>query len=1339
MSNYYDLDDILAEDEKLPVTFRTGATGVGRALDPSTDADDLAVGAKVDLPVWMVPALAKRNMVSALEPRMFGERIRKEVQADAACVNLRACSPYYYSLGTKIAPWVRDKTLTRFLFTTFVERYADLLTRAFVLPEKEVPRVRRLLPKEEQQLLSAGYAAMRRYTAWQEQSCNRLLVSPILGRSLSRKRARLPFADVSNNNGNTTSASTDGGERGKSGGGWGGGSTSRSGWGAGSVGDGYDGRPGPGRSSGNSNGSNTINGNKNGQATTGKFQYVVRLDLTGVGLTGSLPTTLGSLYQPTAIVLSRNSFSDSSIPSQLSQLTSLQALLLTNCQLAGSIPDSLGSMTSLTYLSLGQNLLEGPVPPFLFTSLKSLAFLSLNNNNLGGEIPPEVALAPQLLNLSLHVNNLTGRIPSTLGSGGGGLQLRQLQLHQNRLTGTIPGSVGNLLALETLTVYRNALLGPLPIFMGKFPSSSYRENGFCSSQPGGSCPADVIALLGFLQGVNYPLTLSTSWVGALPCGSPNWLGVSCSPGGQASVVGLVLPNLDLTGSVASSLANLTSLAAIVLKNNNLSGSIPDSLTSLSKLTLLDVSNNHLSGPFPAFSSQVELVTTGNSFGPAPTPAPSSAPSPPSAPSPAPPSSSPPSSPSPGPSFPPAPPSSPSPAPPSSPSPAPSSSPAHPSSPTPPSESPPSSPSPGVPPPPSAPSPSATEAPGGTGSGTGAGARVVAGVVVAAAVVALVAGLAVGWWCCVRPGKGKKPPQTHPHPATSSVDPSAAPGLPAAGAGGAAGAVGEGRGGAAAGAGGAGEGAGALIASARLALGGGLTLSIEVIREATAGFSPSHVVGRGGFGTVYRGDMPDGSTVAVKRMEAGPISEAGTRDFLAEVAVLCKVRHRNLVALLGHVMDHHERLLVFEFMELGPLSQHLFDPTRHGHRPLTWTERLVVAVDVARGVEYLHSLAGGRDSIVHRDLKPANVLLDGRRRAKVADFGLAKLLLRPMLPPDGGSGREGGCGRGMDSEIAPSVETRLAGTFGYLAPEYAAMGRVTTRSDVYSFGVILMELFTGRRAVDTSRPDLSAHLATFLLPIIPDRSKLAQVVDSAIAAGMVDISSQAFASLCTVADLALHCVAADPRQRPSMTDVVTVLAPLVRTWAPSEAVHAVQQGESDTMGMTLDVAVQYWKSLDEQGSSGSYGYTYGRSQDHKHSRGLADSSSSEFHEKVGVYGSSSDEACGTHSNFSPVFQSNECSASRYPDNESGVDVESPVASVTCGGLFSSGGRDQQPRVEQEEHMLLLSSRAGGKVKGELASRTVEEEAAHGKATELPNRSGSNSFPTFADPSRSLVGR
>ncbi|GJP38603.1 hypothetical protein CLOM_g23041 [Closterium sp. NIES-68] len=1132
-------------------------------------------------------------------------------------------------------------------------------------------------------------------------------------------------------------------------------------------------------SSNSSRGNGAGNGSGNGQATTGKFQYVVRIDLTGFGLTGSLPTSLGSLYQPTTIILSRNSFSGSSVPSQLGQLTSLQALLLTGCQLVGSIPDSLGSMTSLTYLSLGQNLLGGSIPSFLFTSLKSMAILSLNNNNLGGEIPPEVAAASQLVNFTLHVNNLTGSIPSTLGSGGGGLQLRQLQLHQNRITGTIPASIGNLLALEMFTVYRNALVGPLPTFMGKFPSSSYRENGFCSSQPGGSCPGDVNALLGFLQGVNYPLSLSTSWVGAAPCGS-NWLGVTCSPGGQGSVVGMELPNLDLGGSVASSLANLTSLAAIILKNNNLTGSIPDSLTSLRQLTLLDVSNNRLSGPWPAFPSQVQLVTSSNSFGPAPP----SAPSPPSSPSPTPPSASPPSSPSPGPSSPsPAPPSasppsspspgpsSPSPAPPSasppsSPSPAPSSPPAPPSSPapfpspTPPSApapsstSPPSSPSPfpttpGGTSPPSAPSPSTAEAPGGSGGGKGAGTGVVVGVVVAAAVVALVAGLAVGWWCCVRPSKGKqRTPQTYPHPASSSLHPAASGLTPAAAAaGGAAGAAAAAAAGAAtgeaAGAAAGGDGTGTVIASARLALGGGLAVSIEVIREATAGFAPSHVVGRGGFGTVYRGEMPDGTMVAVKRMEAGPIRENGAREFLSEVAVLSKVRHRNLVALLGHVMDDHERLLVFEYMDLGPLSQHLFDPTRYNHRPLTWTERLVIALDVARGMEYLHSLAGGRDTVVHRDLKPANVLLDHRRRAKVADFGLAKLVLRP-LQQHGGGEREGSCGGGMDSEIALSVETRLAGTFGYLAPEYAAMGRVTTRSDVYSFGVILMELFTGRRAVDTSRPDLSAHLATFLLPIIPDRSKLAQVVDPAIAADMADQAGQPFTSLCRVADLALHCVAADPRQRPSMTDVVTVLAPLVRTWAPAEIAQAQQQGESDTMGMTLDVAVQYWKSLDEQGSSGSYGYTYGRSQDHRHSQGLAESSSSELHGKDKIYGSGA--ACGT-SDFSSVNPSNECSASRSYNVESGSGAESPVATVTCGGLFSSGHKQQQAVVEQEEHVLLLSSRAGGEVNVQLTQRTAGEGAVPGKNVELPNRSsstavtrtGSSSFPTFADPSRSLIGR
>ncbi|GJP55059.1 hypothetical protein CLOM_g14047 [Closterium sp. NIES-68] len=1054
-------------------------------------------------------------------------------------------------------------------------------------------------------------------------------------------------------------------------------------------------------SSNSSRGNGAGNGSGNGQATTGKFQYVVRIDLTGFGLNGSLPTSLGSLYQPTTIILSRNSFSGSSVPSQLGQLTSLQALLLTGCQLVGSIPDSLGSMTSLTYLSLGQNLLGGSIPSFLFTSLKSMAILSLNNNNLGGEIPPEVAAAPQLVNFTLHVNNLTGSIPSTLGSGGGGLQLRQLQLHQNRITGTIPASIGNLLALEMFTVYRNALVGPLPTFMGKFPSSSYQENGFCSSQPGGSCPGDVNALLGFLQGVNYPLSLSTSWVGAAPCGS-NWLGVTCSPGGQGSVVGMELPNLDLGGSVASSLANLTSLAAIILKNNNLTGSIPDSLTSLRQLTLLDVSNNRLSGPWPAFPSQVQLVTSSNSFGPAPP----SAPSPPSSPSPTPPSASPPSSPSPGPSSPsPAPPSA---SPPSSPSPGPSS-----PSPAPPSASPPSSPSPApsspqhrlppllhfppplphLPPhhPPPRPRPPLPPSPPHLGALLPLPPLPPPQQRRLGAVVALVAGLAVGWWCCVRPSKGKqRTPQTYPHPASSSLHPAASGLTPAAAAaGGAAGAAAAAAAGAAtgeaAGAAAGGDGTGTVIASARLALGGGLAVSIEVIREATAGFAPSHVVGRGGFGTVYRGEMPDGTMVAVKRMEAGPIRENGAREFLSEVAVLSKVRHRNLVALLGHVMDDHERLLVFEYMDLVHVIT-CFDPTRYNHRPLTWTERLVIALDVARGMEYLHSLAGGRDTVVHRDLKPANVLLDHRRRAKVADFGLAKL-------------------------IALSVETRLAGTFGYLAPEYAAMGRVTTRSDVYSFGVILMELFTGRRAVDTSRPDLSAHLATFLLPIIPDRSKLAQVVDPAIAADMADQAGQPFTSLCRVADLALHCVAADPRQRPSMTDVVTVLAPLVRTWAPAEIAQAQQQGESDTMGMTLDVAVQYWKSLDEQGSSGSYGYTYGRSQDHRHSQGLAESSSSELHGKDKIYGSGA--ACGT-SDFSSVNPSNECQCFEVLQRRIGSGAESPVATVTCGGLFfSSGHKQQQAVVEQEEHVLLLSSRAGGEVNVQLTQRTAGEGSCTGQ--------------------------
>jgi kinase len=194
----------------------------------------------------------------------------------------------------------------------------------------------------------------------------------------------------------------------------------------------------------------------------------------------------------------------------------------------------------------------------------------------------------------------------------------------------------------------------------------------------------------------------------------------------------------------------------------------------------------------------------------------------------------------------------------------------------------------------------------------------------------------------------------------------------------------------------------------------LVIPIEILRHVTNNFSEDNILGRGGFGTVYKGELHDGTKMAVKRMENGVIGSDGLSEFKSEISVLTRVRHRNLVALLGYCLDANEKILVYEYMPQGTLTEHLFEWKKEGLEPLSWKRRLCVGLDVARGVEYLHRLA--QQSFIHRDLKPSNILLGDDMRAKVSDFGLVK------RAPDG----------------QYSVETRLAGTFGYLAPEYAGM-------------------------------------------------------------------------------------------------------------------------------------------------------------------------------------------------------------------------------------------------------------------------------------------------------------
>ncbi|KAF7020002.1 hypothetical protein CFC21_033125 [Triticum aestivum] len=334
------------------------------------------------------------------------------------------------------------------------------------------------------------------------------------------------------------------------------------------------------------------------------------------------------------------------------------------------------------------------------------------------------------------------------------------------------------------------------------------------------------------------------------------------------------------------------------------------------------------------------------------------------------------------------------------------------------------------------------------------------------------------------------------------------------------------------------------------------ISVQVLRCATKNFAPDNVLGRGGFGVVYKGVLHDGTMIAVKRMESSVISNKALDEFQAEIAILTKVRHRNLVSIMGYGIEGNERLLVYEHMSNGALSKHLFHWKQHELEPLSWKKRLNIALDVARGMEYLHTLA--QQCYIHRDLKSANILLGDDFRAKVSDFGLLK------SAPDGNF----------------SVATRLAGTFGYLAPEYAVTGKITTKADVFSFGVVLMELITGMTAIDERRIDEETrYLASWFGQIRKDEEKFRAAIDPTL-----ELTDEIFESISVLAELAGHCTSREPSQRPDMGHAVTVLVPMVEKWKPSS------NEAEDYMGIDLHLPllqmVKGWQESEASMTDGS---------------------------------------------------------------------------------------------------------------------------------------------------------
>ncbi|KAL5790907.1 hypothetical protein ACOSQ2_005795 [Xanthoceras sorbifolium] len=290
------------------------------------------------------------------------------------------------------------------------------------------------------------------------------------------------------------------------------------------------------------------------------------------------------------------------------------------------------------------------------------------------------------------------------------------------------------------------------------------------------------------------------------------------------------------------------------------------------------------------------------------------------------------------------------------------------------------------------------------------------------------------------------------------------------------------------------------------IGWGRWYSLRELDMATRGFAEENVIGEGGYGIVYKGVLPDGSVVAVKNL----LNNKGQaeKEFKVEVEAIGKVKHKNLVGLIGYCAEGAQRMLVYEYVDNGNLEQWL-----HGDvgpvSPLTWDIRMKIAVGTAKGLAYLHE--GLEPKVVHRDVKSSNILLDKNWNSKVSDFGLAKLL-----------GAE-----------ASYVTTRVMGTFGYVSPEYASTGMLNEGSDVYSFGVLLMEMITGRSPIDYSRPAGEMNLVDWFKGMVASR-RGEELVDPLIEVQPPQRALKRALLVC------LRCIDLDAHKRPKMGQIVHML-------------------------------------------------------------------------------------------------------------------------------------------------------------------------------------------------------
>nr|XP_023913706.1 G-type lectin S-receptor-like serine/threonine-protein kinase At4g03230 [Quercus suber] len=322
---------------------------------------------------------------------------------------------------------------------------------------------------------------------------------------------------------------------------------------------------------------------------------------------------------------------------------------------------------------------------------------------------------------------------------------------------------------------------------------------------------------------------------------------------------------------------------------------------------------------------------------------------------------------------------------------------------------------------------------------------------------------------------------------------------------------------------------------------------ESILVATDSFSNANKLGQGGYGPVYKGTFPGGQEMAVKRLSSA--SGQGLQEFKNEVVLIAKLQHRNLVRLQGYCIKGDEKILLYEYMPNKSLDSFIFDPKRS--MLLDWEMRFNIILGIARGLLYLHQ--DSRLRIIHRDMKTSNILLDQEMNPKISDFGLAKIV------------------RGEETE---SNTARVIGTYGYMAPEYALDGVFSTKSDVFSFGVVLLEIISGKKNTGFYRSEQAMRLIGYAWRLWTE-TKVLDLMDQTL-------HESCNADLFTkCVNVGLLCIQEDPSDRPTMSNVVTMLdSETVTVPTPKQPAFVLRRGESSTSSGRPETYTEITTSLEE---------------------------------------------------------------------------------------------------------------------------------------------------------------